>query len=315
MAYQIFIDGQEGTTGLKILDRLAARPDLEILKIDEEKRKDPAERQKLINASDITFLCLPDAAAIEAAALATNDHVKIIDASTAHRVASGWVYGFPELSGGHRAAIAASHRIANPGCYATGFISVAAPMVKKGWMPADYPVVCHAISGYSGGGKKMIAAYADPHRPAEYQSVRQYGLTQSHKHQKEMQVLSGLADIPIFNPAVSDFYSGMTVSVPLYTKLLSGKPSIRAIHEMFCEYYAGQHFVQVMPLMGEGVLEGGFLPSNQLAGTNLLQIFVCGNDDRVLLAACLDNLGKGASGAAVQNMNIALGLDETTGLL
>ena len=195
MAYQIFIDGQEGTTGLKILDRLAARPDLEILKIDEEKRKDPAERQKLINASDITFLCLPDAAAIEAAALATNDHVKIIDASTAHRVASGWAYGFPELSGGHRAAIAASHRIANPGCYATGFISVAAPMVKKGWMPADYPVVCHAISGYSGGGKKMIAAYADPHRPAEYQSVRQYGLTQSHKHQKEMQVLSGLADI------------------------------------------------------------------------------------------------------------------------
>lgn len=233
----------------------------------------------------------------------------------AHRVSPGWAYGFPELSGGHRAAIAASHRIANPGCYATGFISVAAPMVKKGWMPADYPVVCHAISGYSGGGKKMIAAYADPHRPAEYKSVRQYGLTQSHKHQKEMQVLSGLADIPIFNPAVSDFYSGMTVSVPLYTKLLSGKPSIRAIHEMFCEYYAGQHFVQVMPLMGEGVLEGGFLPSNQLAGTNLLQIFVCGNDDRVLLAACLDNLGKGASGAAVQNMNIALGLDETTGLL
>ena len=315
MAYRIFIDGQEGTTGLKIYDRLATRNDLEILKIDEAKRKDPAERQKLINASDITFLCLPDAAAIEAAALATSDHVRIIDASTAHRVAPGWVYGFPELSSQQREAIASSHRIANPGCYATGFISLVAPMVRCGWMPPDYPVVCHAISGYSGGGKKMIAAYQSPDRAAEYLSVRQYGLTQSHKHQKEMQVLCGLEYTPIFNPAVSDFYNGMTVSVPVYTRLLNKKPSVQSIYEMFCACYEGQNFVKVMPFMGEGVLEGGFLPSNSLADTKQLQIFVCGNDDRVLLAACLDNLGKGASGAAVQNMNIALGLDETTGLI
>lgn len=314
MKFKVFIDGKEGTTGLKIFDRLEGRSDLEVLLIDEEKRKDVNARKALINASDVTFLCLPDEAAVEAVSLVENDHVKVIDASTAHRVDPAWDYGFPELSKAQREKIVASHRISNPGCYATGFISLVHPMVKLGIMPADYPVVCHAISGYSGGGKKMIAAYADSDRAAEYDAVRQYGLTQSHKHQKEMKVLSGLTDIPIFNPAVADFFAGMTVSVPLYTKLLDKKLTAQQIHEILSEYYDGQRFVKVMPFMGEGVLTGGFLPSNALVDTNDLQIFVCGNDDRVLLAACLDNLGKGASGAAVQNMNIALGLDEATGL-
>lgn len=314
MKFKVFIDGKEGTTGLKIFDRLEGRSDLEILLIDDEKRKDVDERKKLINSSDVTFLCLPDEAAVEAVSLVENDHVKVIDASTAHRVNPAWVYGFPELSAEQRQKIATSHRIANPGCYATGFISLMHPMVKLGVMPADYPVVCHAISGYSGGGKKMIATYDDASRAAEYDSVRQYGLTQSHKHQKEMQVLSGLTDTPIFNPAVADFFAGMTVSVPLYTKLLNKKLTARQIHVMLSAYYDGQRFVKVMPFMGEGVLTGGFLPSNALVDTNDLQIFVCGNDERVLLAACLDNLGKGASGAAVQNMNIALGIDEATGL-
>lgn len=315
MAFKVFIDGKEGTTGLRIFDRLAGRSDLEVLLIDEEKRKDTAERKKLINASDVTFLCLPDAAAVEAVSLVENDHVKIIDASTAHRTAPGWVYGLPELSAETRKALAASHRIANPGCYATGFIALMYPLVKLGILPADYPVVCHAISGYSGGGKKMIAAYAGPDRPAEYDGVRQYGLTQSHKHQKEMQVISGLAHTPIFNPAVADFYNGMTVSIPVYTRLLRGSHTAQSLHTALSAYYAGQKFVKVMPFMGEGVLQGGFLPSNQLADTNELHIYVCGDGERVLLASCLDNLGKGASGAAVQSMNIALGLDETTGLL
>ena len=315
MKYKVFIDGKEGTTGLKIFDRLEKRDDLEILLIDEDKRKDVEERKKLINAADVAFFCLPDAAAVEAASLVENSNVKIIDASTAHRTEAGWAYGFPELSKEHREKIATNQFIANPGCYATGFISLVHPLVKLGVMPAEYPVVCHAISGYSGGGKKMISAYADPNRPAEYVSVRQYGLTQTHKHQKEMKIISGLADTPIFNPAVSDFFNGMTVNVPLYTKLLNKKLGAKDIHELLCEYYEGQNFVKVMPFGGEGVLEGGFLPSNQLADTNMLHIYVAGNDERVLTAACLDNLGKGASGAAVQNMNIALGLDETIGLL
>lgn len=314
MKFKVFIDGKEGTTGLKIFDRLEKRSDLEVLLIDEDKRKDVNERKKLINSSDVTFFCLPDQAAAEAAELVESDKVKIIDASTAHRVNPAWVYGFPELSKEQREKIKSSHRIANPGCYATGFISLMHPLVKGGIVPADYPVSCHAISGYSGGGKKMIAAYADENRSGEYNSVRQYGLTQSHKHQKEMQVLSGLEYAPMFNPAVADFYNGMTVSVPLFTRLLGKKVTPADILEYFKDYYKDEHFVRVMPLMGEGVLEGGFLPSNSLADTNFLDIFVFGNEERILVASCLDNLGKGASGAAVQNMNIALGIDEKTGL-
>lgn len=315
MKYKVFIDGKEGTTGLRIFDRLAERDDLDILLIDEDKRKDTAERKKLINAADIAFFCLPDAAAVEAASLVESSHVKIIDASTAHRVDPNWVYGFPELSFEQREKIAESHRIANPGCYATGFISLVHPMIKLGIMPADYPVVCHAISGYSGGGKKMIASYAESDRSSQLDGVRQYALGQAHKHQKEMQVISKMAHTPIFNPAVADFYNGMTVSIPLYTNLLNQKPTVAEIHERLSEYYAGQTFVKVMPLGSESDFAGGFLPSNHLADTNMLEIYVFGCEDRVLLASCLDNLGKGASGAAVQNMNIALGIDETTGLL
>ncbi|MEG1774533.1 MAG: N-acetyl-gamma-glutamyl-phosphate reductase, partial [Oscillospiraceae bacterium] len=208
MAFQIFIDGKEGTTGLQLFDRMQNRPDLTLLQIDDDKRKDPAERKKLMNASDVTFLCLPDEAAIEAAAMIDNPHTKVIDASTAHRLSPGWAYGFPELSPAFREAIAASPRIANPGCYATGMISIVYPLIRLGLMPTDYPVVCHAISGYSGGGKKMISAYANPARTAEYSGVRQYGLSQSHKHQAEMQAVPGLAYTPIFNPAVADFYCG-----------------------------------------------------------------------------------------------------------
>jgi N-acetyl-gamma-glutamyl-phosphate reductase len=313
MAYKVFIDGREGTTGLKIHDMLKKRADLEILQIDDEKRKDPAEREKLINSSDVAFLCLPDAAAQEIAPKVKTG-VKVIDASTAHRTSPGWAYGFPELSAENRKLIERSDRIANPGCYPTGFISLVYPLVKNGVLPTDYPVVCHAVSGYSGGGKKLITAYQSKERSADYIGVRQYALTQSHKHQKEMQVIAGLKYTPIFNPSVADFYAGMTVSVPLFSRLLKGEPSAKDLHGMLSKYYEGQRFVKVMPLGVEGELEGGFLPSNHLAGTNMLEIYVFGNDERILLASCLDNLGKGASGAAIQCMNIALGLDEGVGL-
>lgn len=315
MPYRVFIDGQEGTTGLRIHERLSGREELELLLIDPEKRKDPAERRRLMNQADVVFLCLPDAAAQEAAALVENENTCVIDASTAHRTAPGWVYGFPELCPGQREQIQAAKRIANPGCYATGFLSLVRPLVSAGVVPPDYPVVCHAVSGYSGGGKKMIAAYESDGRPNEYDAPRQYALSQTHKHHKEMLALSGLRFLPAFNPIVSNFYSGMCVSVPLHTRLLNGNPGPELIWKLFSDYYAGEKLITVAPLQGEGVLVGGFLPSNALSGTDRLTIFVCGNEERILLAACLDNLGKGASGAAVQNMNLALGLDETAGLV
>ena len=313
MAFKVFIDGKAGTTGLKIYDLLGKRSDLEILHIDEEKRKDINERRKMINSSDITFLCLPDDAAVEVVD-GVDPNVKIIDASSAHRTAAGWTYGFPELSAENRKLIANSCRITNPGCYATGFISLIYPLVKAGIIPPDYPAVCHAISGYSGGGKKMISEYEGPARKIEYKGVRQYALTQTHKHQKEMQLISGLEYAPVFNPAVADIYAGMTVTVPLHSRLLKGKQNAKQVHEALSKHYSGQKFVKVMPFGGEGVLENGFLPSNHLADTNILEIYVAGNEDRILLASCLDNLGKGASGAAIQSMNIALGLDEGLGL-
>lgn len=314
MPYRVFIDGQEGTTGLRIHERLAERKDLELIMIAPEKRKEPAERKRLMDQADVVFLCLPDAAAKEAVGLIENPKTRVIDASTAHRTDPEWVYGFPELCPGQREAVSKAKRIANPGCYATGFLSLARPLSAKGVLPADYPVVCHAISGYSGGGKKMIAAYEDAGRPLEYDAPRQYALSQTHKHHNEMLAFSGLSFPPAFNPIVSDFYSGMCVSVPLHTRLLNGRPGPEAIWDLLQEYYRDQKMVKVMLLQGEGVLEGGFLPSNALSGTDRMEIYVCGNSERVLLAACLDNLGKGASGAAVQNMNLALGLEETAGL-
>ncbi len=316
MSVKVFIDGKEGTTGLKIFERFANRSDIEIMQIDEDKRKDPAEKAKMINASDYTFLCLPDAAAIESANLCTNPKTVIIDASTAHRTNPAWAYGFPELDKSFRDKIRTSNRIAVPGCYASGFISIAYPLVKLGVLPKDYPVVIHAVSGYSGAGKKAIALYESENRNSELDSPRLYALTQNHKHLPEMKIISGLDYEPIFNPYVCDYFQGMTVSVGLHTRLLSKKYSARDIWELLRNHYESQnsHFVKVVGFMGEDVLSEQYIPANTLAGTNNMQIFVCGNDERVVITSRFDNLGKGASGAAVQCLNIRMGIDEKTGL-
>ena len=314
MAYKVFIDGKEGTTGLKIFERFAKRTDLEIITIDDEKRKDPVEKAKMINASDFTFLCLPDAAAIESAGLCTNPKTRIIDASTAHRTNPDWAYGFPELGADFRKKIETSNRVAVPGCYASGSIAICYPLVKSGIMPSDYPVVIHAVSGYSGAGKKAIAQYEAEGRDAGLDSPRLYALTQQHKHLPEIKKISGLDFEPIFNPYVCDYFQGMTVTVGLHARLLSKKVTARDVQEMFAAHYEGSRFVQVAPLMGEGVLPEQFIPANTLAGTNNMQVFVYGNDDRIMVTTRFDNLGKGASGAAVQCMNIMMGIDEGTGL-
>ena len=313
MSIKVFIDGSAGTTGLQIYERIAKRDDIELLTIDEERRKDAEARREMINASDVTFLCLPDAAAVEAVTLAGDD-VRIIDASTAHRTDPAWDYGFPELSAGHRAAIASSKRVANPGCYASGFISLVYPLVQAGVLPEDYPLTAHAVSGYSGGGKKMIAQLESEEKSKEMYSPRQYALSQSHKHLPEMQKVCGLKHKPMFNPIVDDYYAGMVVSIPLVTRALNKNYPPADIHEILSAHYEGQHFVKVMELGGTETLPDGFLAANTLAGTNDMQLFVFGNDEQILLCSRLDNLGKGASGAAVQNMNIMLGLDEATGL-
>lgn len=308
---KVYIDGQEGTTGLKILERFAGRNDIELLRIDEDKRKDLDERKRLINSSDFTFLCLPDAAAIEAVSLA-DDRVRIIDASTAHRTNPDWAYGFPELSPEFREKIKNSNRVAVPGCYASGFASMVYPLVKLGIMPSDYPVSVHAVSGYSGAGKKAIAVYEDyDARPLDYSSPRQYALTQQHKHLPEMQKICGLDYAPTFNPLICDYFAGMVVSLPIHTRLLTKKYSVADVRKALTEYYDGSVFVKVMP---DGTPDDGFIGANNLSGTNNMQLFVNGNDDRMIICSRLDNLGKGASGAAVQCLNIMMGVDETTGL-
>ncbi len=314
MSYKIFIDGKEGTTGLRIADRFKNRSDIELLEIPEEKRKNTDERKKLINASDYTFLCLPDAAAIEAVSLVENDHTKIIDASTAHRTNPAWVYGLPELSKAQRKAIEGSKRTAVPGCYASGFNCLMYPMVKSGMLAPYHPVICHAVSGYSGGGKKLIARYEDTNREKELDSTRMYSLGKTHKHVKEMMAVSGLSYPPIFCPIVGDFYNGMVVSIPISLRTMARKVTPRDVWEMLSAHYEGERFVRVMPLCAEGMPEETELFSNTLADTNMLEIFVYGNSDHVLLCSRLDNLGKGASGAAVQCMNIMMGIDEGTGL-
>lgn len=308
---KVYIDGQEGTTGLKILERFSGRNDIELLKIAEEKRKDADERRKMINSSDYTFLCLPDAAAKEAVAMA-GDNVRIIDASTAHRTNPAWAYGFPELGKEFREKIAKSNRVAVPGCYASGFASMVYPLVKLGIMPADYPVSVHAVSGYSGAGKKGIAQYENPDRPAELDSPRQYALSQQHKHLPEMQKICGLEYAPSFNPLICDFFSGMVVSLPICTRLLSKRYSASDIRKALSDYYAEEYFVKVMP---DGEPADGFLGSNNLSGTNMMEIFVNGSADNLIICSRLDNLGKGASGAAVQCLNIMMGIDEKTGLI
>lgn len=309
---KVFIDGKEGTTGLKIYERFMHRSDIEILSLPEDKRKDECFRREFINKSDITFLCLPDAAAREAAALCDNPDTVIIDASTAHRTNPAWAYGFPELSRSHREAIKTSRRIATPGCHAGGALSLLYPLRSKSILPADYPLVIFSITGYSGGGKKMIAEYESECRDKLLDAPRQYGLSQSHKHLPEIVHVAGLTRTPVFSPIVASFPQGMQVSIPLHTDLLDGISTLRDMREFFCEYYRGQNMVKVLPLQEDF---GGFAPSNKYAGDNRMYIYVGGNDDRILLCSLFDNLGKGASGAAVQCMNISLGLDETTGLV
>lgn len=313
MKTKIFIDGSEGTTGLRINERFQGRDDIELLHIDPELRKDPAERRKMIHASDITFLCLPDEAARESAALADGEDVVIIDASTAHRTEEGWAYGFPELSAGHRAAIQRGKRIAVPGCYATGFISLVYPLIAGGILSKDYPVSSFAVSGYSGAGKRTIAAYESADRPEELSSGREYALTQQHKHLKEMKKITGLARTPLFSPIIDDYYSGMVVSVPLYADLLTGKQTPEALLRYYAQYYKEQRFIRVSAADDE-VAAGGFLAGNGLSGWDGLKIYVTGNEERIVLSSQFDNLGKGASGAAIQCMNIILGCDEAKGL-
>ncbi len=313
MKAKVFIDGSEGTTGLRIYERFEGRDDIELLRIDAEKRKEPAERAKLINASDITFLCLPDAASIESVSLITNENVKIIDTSTAHRTNDTWAYGFPEMRKGQRDAIRNSKRIAVPGCYATGFISLAAPLVETGLMPKDYPVSAFAVSGYSGAGKKAIAVYEGDEKPADFNAPREYALSQQHKHIPEMQKMAGLARKPLFSPFVDDYYSGMVVSLPLYTDLLKGVKGPEQVQEMFTAYYAGEKFIRVMPF-GAETESNGFIAAGNMAGKDDLEIFVTGNEERIVVTSRFDNLGKGASGAAIQCMNILLGCAEDTGL-
>ena len=313
MKTRVYIDGSEGTTGLRIFERMAGREDIELLSIDPALRKDAAERKKLINASDITFLCLPDAAAKEAVSLIDSDGVRVIDASTAHRTAPGWAYGFPELSASHREAIVSGKRVANPGCHATGFISIAHPLVAAGVVSADEQLTCFSLTGYSGGGKKMIAPYEDEGRNALLDSPRPYGLTQQHKHLPEMQKVSGLTHPPVFTPIVADYYAGMLVGVPLAAEQLHGANTLAGVHECLSDAYAGAKLVRVLPLSTQADV-GGFLASNARSGWDGLEIIVTGNDERMTVFALFDNLGKGASGAAIQSMNLMIGCDEATGL-
>lgn len=309
MKPKVYIDGQAGTTGLQIYDRLGARDDIELLQISEELHRDVAERKKFMNAADLVFLCLPDAAAIEAVSLVEDPDTKIIDASTTHRTDPDWAYGFPELSLEHRDAILNSKRVANPGCYASGFISIVYPLVKLGILSPDTPVTSWGLSGYSGGGKKMIADYESDDKAEPLFAPSHYALNGSHKHIPEMQKVCGLTTAPVFNPIVDDYYKGMEVAVPLHRQFLNGY-SLSQIHDMLYTYYRNTCNVSVDP---EIVTDGKFY-ANAMAGTNRILLTVTGNDDRVTVTALLDNLGKGASGAAVQNMNLMLGFDENKGL-
>lgn len=316
MTFKVFIDGRHGTTGLKIDERLAGRKDIEILTIPEDKRKDAAVKAEFINAADVVFLCLPDAASRESVALLAPDNTRtrFLDASTAHRTNPDWVYGLPELHG-QRERIRASHRVAVPGCHASGFILLVQPLVAAGLIPADFPFSTYSVTGYSGAGKEMIACYeTDPSLPDSMLSPRFYALGLAHKHLPEMQAVCGLQYKPLFTPIIGNFAQGMLVSVPLHSRALPGKPSAAALHAKLAEYYENETFVRVMPLGGGEALDAGFLPATTCNGTNRAELFVFGNAEQILLSARFDNLGKGASGAAIQCMNIMLGLDESTSL-
>ena len=304
---KVFIDGSAGTTGLRIRERLSARKDLQLIILPEETRKDPAARAEALNSAAVSFLCLPDAAAIEAASFVTDADAVLIDTSTAHRVADGWTYGMPELAG-QREKIKASTRIANPGCHATGFISLVAPLVSAGLVRKDARLSCFSLTGYSGGGKKMIAEYETPDMDPLYRAPRQYGLGQTHKHLPEMAKICGLDHAPVFCPVVAPYYAGMEVTVPLTPADTSA--SVGEIKEVYRAYYR-----EGLIRFTEGAGENGFLSASAFAGRDDLEVSVFGNEERILLVSRFDNLGKGASGAAIQNMNIVLGLDEMIGLV
>ena len=307
--YKVFIDGREGTTGLRIYERLAEREDLSLIVLDEDKRKDPASRKAALNAADIAFLCLPDAAAREAVSMIENENTRVIDASTAHRTEPGWCYGLPELAPSFLHQLQSSKRTAVPGCHASGFISLVYPLVAAGILPADAALTCHSVTGYSGGGKKMIAQYEDDGRSALLDAPRQYGLTQQHKHLKEMQAVCGLAKAPIFCPIVSDFYSGMVVTVPIFRDMLNPGYTVSDIQNAYQSLYQG-------PVIRyqDAIDESGFCSANAISGSDAMQVTVMGNEERILLISRFDNLGKGASGAAIQCMNIMLGDHPTHGL-
>ncbi len=304
---KVFIDGSQGTTGLRIFDRLSARKDVELITLPEALRKDLSARTQAINSSDITFLCLPDAAAIEAVSQ-VKETVKILDTSTAHRTNEQWIYGFPEVFQDGFNMVKNANRVAVPGCHASGYIALVKPLVDTGILPTDAFLTCHSVTGYSGGGKKMIAEYEDENRDFLLGAPRQYGLTQQHKHLKEMKWVTGTENLPIFCPIVSDFYSGMCVTVPLFKEQLRCG-DLEAIKKIYKEKYTG-------PIVNyiDDVSEGGFISANGIRGKDGMQITVSGNEDRILLIARYDNLGKGASGAALQCMNIIMGVDITTGL-
>lgn len=312
---RVYIDGEAGTTGLQILERLTARTDIELLRIDDARRKDPAARAECLNAADFVILCLPDDAAREAVAMITNPAVRVIDASTAHRVADGWVFGMPEMAADQRETIAQAKRVTNPGCYSTGAIALLRPLVSAGLVPASWPISFNAVSGYSGGGKGMIAEFEDASRADHStQPYRIYGMGLTHKHIPEMTAYIGLENEPIFTPAVGRYRQGMIVEAPLPLWAMPGKPTLGAVRETLQSFYAGQRFVSVAS--AQECAEIGNLDPEGLNGTNELKLFVFGNEERgqARLVALLDNLGKGASGQSVQCLNIMMGIDESTGL-
>lgn len=309
MKKKIFIDGRSGTTGLRIYERLEERRDIELIILSDDERKDPLARKKALNEADVAFLCLPDDAARESVSMIENENTVVIDTSTAHRTLDGWCYGFPELSENLEKKLQASKRIAVPGCHASGFIALVYPLIEKGIISKDSLLTCHSITGYSGGGKKMIAEYADENRSELFDAPRQYGLGQTHKHLKEMTAITGLENTPIFCPIVADFYSGMTVTVPIFASQLNTGYTAEDIKELYADKYHGEIVEYV-----KNADDGGLISGAKLSRKDSMKITVAGNSDRILLIAMYDNLGKGASGAAVECLNYVLGADKTQGL-
>jgi len=306
---KVFIDGKAGTTGLRIYERLSERNDIEIILLSEEERKDPIARKKALNAADIAFLCLPDDAARESVAMIENENTVVIDTSTAHRTLDGWCYGFPELSKELNDKLKSAKRIAVPGCHASGFIALVKPLIDSGYISADELLTCHSVTGYSGGGKKMISDYNSADRDDLLDAPRQYGITQCHKHLKEMQAITGLENAPIFCPIVSDFYSGMMVTVPLFASQLKNGATVEDIKKLYADKYDTD-----IVRYEEAIDDGGFISAAKMKNTDAMRVSVSGNGERILLVAVYDNLGKGASGAAVECMNVVLGADKTCAL-